>query len=221
MTTACRPSEPSTTAIHWPGQSNDAGSAIGTSPRLRSASHCRKNRSGSESAGATGTRTAEQLLEAVAKIVGERHVPIVILLHSSHSSSDRGGQCARLPPATILGMSCTVLIVDDHEHSGEPLVCFSRPARRYRNDDQRRSLFASWSNHIANSVNCVPETSEERHQHDRRGRDVVPPPDPQDRHEQAEDEADEGHQRSRACRRTRAGGSRGSRTSPSSATRSP
>ena len=38
MTTACCPS---TIAIHRPGQSNDAGSAIGTSPRLRSASHCR------------------------------------------------------------------------------------------------------------------------------------------------------------------------------------
>ena len=37
ITTACRASEPSMTAIHLPAQSNEAGSAIGTSPRLRSA----------------------------------------------------------------------------------------------------------------------------------------------------------------------------------------
>ena len=46
-----------------------------------------------------------------------------------------------------------------------PRVCtvFAvRPSKaRKRLDDgpQRSSLFASWSNHIANSVNCVPETS--------------------------------------------------------------
>lgn len=36
MTTACCPSCPSTIAIHWPAQSKDTGSAIGTSPRFRS-----------------------------------------------------------------------------------------------------------------------------------------------------------------------------------------
>ena len=37
---------------------------------------------------------------------------------------------------------------------------------------QRRSLFASMSNHIAKSVNCEPEISEQRDEHDRRRRDL-------------------------------------------------
>ena len=68
----------------------------------------------------------------------------------------------------------------------KPLI---RPKRR-SHGPQRSSLFASWSNHIAKSVNWVPETREEGDEDDGGGRDLVAPHDPRGGDATPEEEAD-------------------------------
>ena len=57
MTTAWSPSEARTRASHWPGHAKPAASSMGTSPRLRSPSHCLKKSNGSPSGTGAGARS--------------------------------------------------------------------------------------------------------------------------------------------------------------------
>ena len=70
----------------------------------------------------------------------------------------------------------------------------SKPLNPPNKRASARSLFASWSNHMANSVNCVPETRSSATRTTVAVAISFPPEDPRGGDDEAEEEADDGHQ---------------------------